>query len=489
MRIWGYLAVVWAAVAVAACRPDFDFSNAGPVDFDRDTVSFDTLFRNRLSPSERLTLRNNTGENLLIDEVFIAGGAQSPFRLTLNGVTAQRHTNLEVLEGDSLKSFTSLQVDVTGGHRIVQDELVVRVGDSEQRIPLIAYVLNAILYQDTVFSGGSFTLPSDTLIVVDGVLLVDENTTVNIDPGTELFFTYRTNAQFTRNSGVQVNGTLNVRGTQANPVRFTNVRLDNDWDITPGQWFGIIYGQTSSGSHLDWAIVENGTIGVLVDSLANNGVTKLEVTNTVVRNQSNYGILTLGQTPTLNDPYMVDAANVLVYNTGGPSVACLQGGKSRFTHCTFAEFGWDFSRDFPTVVFTNTAYEGNTLIATYPGWLEVYNSILWGTLADEFGNDLQGSDPLTLGLLRNSIKVTENELLLDAATGYPDSNFYNADPGFAGPTPGTLPLPEGFFLTAESAVQDLANPLLGLPTGTDLAGTLLLPGEARDLGAYEFVPE
>ena len=488
---------------MSACRPDRDYADSGSVGFDRDTVLFDTLFRNTPSPTQRLTIYNTTGQDLLLDAVRIVEDDENIFELVLNGIPGNAQEDIQLFKDDSLFAFFAMEAEVQNRHEIKQAYLEVQIGEDIYRRLLYAPILNAILIKDSVFTSQT-TIPGDTLVVIDGPALVPEGVQLDLEPGTELHFTPRRDSNYNLISQLLVEGRLVARGTQMQPIVFTNNRFGGDWQTTPGQWQGIHFLRTSPGGNImDWTIVQNASIGVRVDSTdyVPDGAAKLQLSNSLVRHNANYGVLALGYDPNLNqnapgDP-MIAAYNLCIYNSGQTALGILGGGFNIFEHITVGEYGWDISRSQPAFVYTNTLRfddeNGSPTVNTYPGYLKLTNSIVYGSEPNEIGLDVLESNgqPPIFDFRKSIIRAEEEtaESLQDFnvqignTTNYPKFDSLNAgifpepvfDLGSTSPA-----LNSGFALSSDS--------LYFTPTelGTDLYGIMRDPN-TPDLGAFERV--
>ena len=56
------------------------------LEFSSDTISFDTVFSTIGSITKHFTIRNTYNQAVKIDEITLAGGSNSPFRMNVNGV-------------------------------------------------------------------------------------------------------------------------------------------------------------------------------------------------------------------------------------------------------------------------------------------------------------------------------------------------------------------------------------------------------------------
>ena len=164
-------------------------------------------------------------------------------------------------------------------------------------------------------------------------MAIDSTFTLTLNAGEEVYFANDAMLYVWRE------GRLIVNGTAENPVLFSSIRRDEWYSFLPGQWQCILFYNGSTGNVIDHAVVENGTGGLRAMYGA-----EVTVSNTVVRNMSDCGLIGQGSTMTGN--------NLLVYDCL-TSLTVLDGGSYSFTNCTFADY-WRYStRNLQSVVLTN----------------------------------------------------------------------------------------------------------------------------------------
>ena len=157
---------------------------------------------------------------------------------------------------------------------------------------------------------GNITFTNDKPYLIYGYVGVSSNSILTIDAGSMLYFH--------DNSGIVVekDATVIVNGELENEVLFEDDRLEPQFEDTAGQWGTIWLRAGSKNNSINYAIIKNNIIGVLVDSVANSNPT-LTIQNTQIYNNSNFGILGR-ETNILGE-------NVVVANNGMSSVACTIG--------------------------------------------------------------------------------------------------------------------------------------------------------------------
>lgn len=436
-KVWKVHSLLVWLVAVAAfggCR-DVVFSEEPglKLSFSSDTVLFDTVFTTVGSVTLPLKVYNPNRSAVLISRVALADPV-SPFRVNVDGYPGPEVQNIPVLAGDSAWVFIEVTVDPTAANSpfVVEDVLQFELNGGMQEVVLAAWGRNAH------FHGGMDRVEAlpcnavwapDKPHVVYGVAVVDEDCTLEILPGTEVFFHAK--------SGIWINqSTLIADGNLDNPIRFRGDRLEEDYADLPGQWgievdfeyetdFGVesftvarggLWFFGSKGSVLDHAVLEGGTIGIQVDTVGTATAPALTLSNTRIRNMSATGLFAQGG--------VIEGWNNLITDCGQVCAAFTLGGQYRFDHCTFANYWADGVRQAPTVFF-NDWYESasGVLIQRSLEGSEFRNCIVWGNNAeltdfDELIADVL--DPPTAPLLRRCAVDVQSEdfplSLLEACT-------------------------------------------------------------------------
>ena len=97
--------------------------------------------------------------------------------------------------------------------------------------------------------------------VIYGYAAIPKNKTLTIEAGARI--------HFHDNSGLIVDkkATLKVKGTRSKKVIFEGDRLEHSFKDIPGQWGTIWMRAGSVNNEIQHAVIKNGIIGVLVDSL------------------------------------------------------------------------------------------------------------------------------------------------------------------------------------------------------------------------------
>jgi len=371
MQIRYSFIVIIVLTVLGSCRKDFDtIPSSGELGFSKDTVLLNRVFDAISSSTQSFKVYNKSNDAITIPTIKLGRGNLSFYRLNVDGIDGKSFENIEILANDSIFVFVEATVDfsqVTDKDFFYRDSVVFDSGGKQQDVDLEALVLdvhlirpdrdlqadNTFIYEEIVLGkdaegenisirgsmlDGNTTFTNDKPYLIYGYVGVPKQATLDIDAGAILYFH--------KNSGIIVakGATLTVNGTLDNEVLFEDDRLEPEFEDSAGQWGTIWLRAGSKNNSINYAIIKNSVIGILVDSLGNSKPT-LTIKNTQIYNTTNFGILG-------RDTH-IKGANVVVGNNGQSSLACTIGGKYDFTHCTFANY-WERSfRQFPTVLVNN----------------------------------------------------------------------------------------------------------------------------------------
>ncbi|MFN3528545.1 MAG: hypothetical protein ACK417_01315 [Bacteroidia bacterium] len=384
---------VWV-LTLSSCREDRFEPNADiELRFETDSLLFDTVFTTVGSITKRFKVFNPTNRNLLIDEVFLGGrrlSGNSAYRLNINGIASNDVKGVELLANDSLYIFVEVTIDPNSANTpfIVSDSVVFRSGSRLGKVYLEAFGQNAIFYNSQVLPC-NMVWTADKPIVVYNSVLVDSLCKLTIEAGTRIFFN--------KNSSLFVLGTLEVNGTETNPVTFRGDRLDPFYRDLAGAWNGIHFLVGSVNNLISNAELFNGNVGVRADSLPVSGTAPNVVLNKVIID--NFAIVGL-----LGFTARITADNTMVTNCGLYNFLGDFGGDYRFRHCTFANFSTGFSRSFPLFALSNRNLNNQANGAN----LELRNSIVWGTRQEEFVLDTAGTGGFDAQLSHSILRTQRN---------------------------------------------------------------------------------
>ncbi len=348
-RLWYILLLAVAPWFSLSCeKENYVGENEVKLEFSVDTVAFDTLFTTIGSTTRQVKVYNRSNRDVVIGSITLADGRQSPFRLNVDGDTSMVARNVEIMAGDSIFIFIQANLRYDTIHTlpfVVSDAIVFSNG---QRLPVSAWGRNAVYHRAPA---GSWVHVIDCAqwdhsrphVFLD-TAAIDSTFTLTLNAGEELYFA--NNAMLL----VWRDGRLVVNGTADNPVVFTSLRHDGWYSFLPGQWSCVLFYDGSTGNVIDHAVVENGTGGLRAMYGA-----EVTVSNTVVRNMSDCGLIGQGSAMT--------GTNLLVYDCM-TSFLVMDGGSYSFKNCTFADY-WRYStRSLQSVVLTNYILNSDGSVAS-----------------------------------------------------------------------------------------------------------------------------
>lgn len=389
-------------------KENYARENEVKLEFSADTVAFDTLFTTVGSATRQVRVYNRSGKDVLLSTVSLGKGRASRFRLNVDGDTSMVARNVEILAGDSIFIFVQVNVKPNDQTSPFIEEDVILFGNG-QRLPLTAWGRNAYYHLPTdtlVFSDGSFMIcdivdcaewnlrQHDKPHVIIGTAAVLDGSTLNLTAGDELYFYNDAMLIF------DTNARLTATGTASQPVLFTSLRHDGWYSFLPGQWQCILFTGGSHGNTIDHAVIENGTGGLRVYPDAD-----LTVSNTVVRNMSDCGLIGQGGA--------ITGTNLLVYDCLG-ALTVIRGGQYSFTGCTFADY-WSYSmRKQESVVLCNYLQAADGTLQADALTAAFTDCIVWGSREEEL---------LMLGVEEYPMNCTFTHCWLKGTDGAADPQF------------------------------------------------------------------
>ena len=156
--------MVWVTTLLlllfTSCWKEEDWQTEGVVlDFSCDTMAFDTVFTQMGTTTRQFKVYNNTSTPVRIAEVTLQEGRSSRFRLNVDGDTSMVARNINIAAGDSIFIFVRANINpnLQTEPFLIEDAVLFRLGDGEQRLPLTAYGRNAVYH-----------IPTDTIHYADG---------------------------------------------------------------------------------------------------------------------------------------------------------------------------------------------------------------------------------------------------------------------------------------------------------------------------------
>ena len=311
------------------------------LEFSADTVCFDTVFTTVGTITQQVKVYNRSTSDIELSAITLKQGRQSRFRINVDGDTAMVARHVELQAGDSLFIFVQANINPNDDAEpfICTDSILFSNG---QYLPLAAWGRNAVYHRIAADDDSSWFCRIDCAswrhdrphVFLDPAAVLDGNTLI-LQPGDELHFA----------DGAMIiidsNASLVANGTADQPIPLTSLRHDPWYRNMPGQWQTVWFYNYSVGNVVNHAVVENAEGG-----LRCYPGSQLAVSNTIIRNCSDAGII--GQDATIT------GNNLLVYDCFS-SMVLIGGGNYGFSSSTFADY-WnyrDHSRDTAAVIVSN----------------------------------------------------------------------------------------------------------------------------------------
>jgi hypothetical protein len=350
-------------IFISCNKNSFITSMDATISFSADTIYFDTVFTSSGSVTQSVKIINNNNQKLLLSDVKLMGGTNSPFKINIDGAPGPGATNIELDPNDSIYVFVSVYVNPTASNLafILQDSIQVAFNGNIQYIQLQAYGQNAHFLSNQNISGNN-TWTNDLPYVILGGLDVDSNATLTIQQGCRIYC--HANAPFI------VNGTLLVQGEKYDSTRvyFQSDRLDAPYNNYPASWPGIYFAPSSKDNVLEFAEVNNAYQAIVALGTATDANPKVTLDECIINNSYDAGILTQQSS--------LQAQNCLITNCGA-NIELTYGGSYNFSYCTVASYSNEYIIHTNPVLTVNN-YSSDGTNSVYPLTASFVNCIFWG---------------------------------------------------------------------------------------------------------------
>jgi len=386
--------LTFITIAFSCRKDDIITDSSAKLNFSTDTVIFDTTFATIGSATRRMLIYNNNNEAINISSIGLSNGANSQFRINVDGVSGNSHSNVEIDANDSLYVFIEVTIDPTNGFLpfVVKDNIVFSTNGNSQLVALAAwgqdahyYVANKnvgsipVVYLDRDNSNGAINatwINDKPYVIYGGYLALDANDKLNIEKGVRV--------HLHNNSGIWVSqgGNLNVNGTADSVVSFQGTRLEYSYQDIPGQWDRIWINEGSVDNVFNYAVIRNSFIGIQAESdpftpSAVTSTNHLILNNSIIHNAQIAGVLAKN--------YRIKSENTLISNCGQYNLLVTGGGEYIFKHATLANYWSGTDRQTPVIHLQNyySDINGNTQVRDLDS-TSFYNTIIDGSLDVEF---------------------------------------------------------------------------------------------------------
>lgn len=401
-----------------SCRKDLIEENSLAVlSFSTDSVLFDTVFTTLGSTTKRLKVYNRNNRKVIISNISLENGNNSQFRINVDGISGNTHSDIEIEGNDSLFIFIEVTIDPNSvlSPFVVNEKINFTTNNKKQSVQLAAWGQNAhyfvanrsvsgiaLVYLDKNNSTGALneTWTNDKpYVIYGGYLTLDDNDKLTIEKGVRV--------HLHNNAGIWVyqGANIQVNGTKDDPVIFQGTRLEYVWKDVPGQWDRIWINEGSNDHVFNYAIIKNAFIGIQAEPLPFDptprlSTNKLRLNNCVIQNSSAVAILATN--------YKITDTNSIISNSGQFNLYIKGGGEYQFNHTTIANYWEGGKRETPSVLLQNyyTDINGSIVPIAVLDSVNFYNCIVHGDVDVEFDTDIISSGTINYKFVNSILKTT-----------------------------------------------------------------------------------
>lgn len=469
-------------LSLSSCKKDqFITDSAAKLDFSATSILYDTVFTTVGSVTKTFIVYNRNSLPIKISSIRLAKGTASNFRINVDGSKGVLFSDVEIQGKDSLFVFAEVTVDPNNLNNplIIRDSVLFETNGNTQDVDMEAWGQDAYFHTPNVFPTNGFppysviscnaTWMNDKPHVIYGFAVVDTACTLTILQGSRIYM--HPNSVLWIYNG----GTLKIQGNISMPVTIQGDRLEPEYSEEPGQWGYIWLSPGSKNNEIDGAVIKNGLVGILADTVGNSSNPTLKISNTIIKNMSVAALYGRGT--------YINGSNCVFANCGQYVAALTIGGTYNFYHCTFANY-WDKAiRQFPVLLLNNYYETANgSIISRDLDSAYFYNCIVYGDLNS--GDELKLDSSLNTSFAYN-LKF-HNSLLsttFNTSSGEYENVIVNQDPHFndAGNNDYRIKNP---LSAAIGNGDDAFIPFFPI----DLNGRSRLPNPHVTIGAYEYEP-
>lgn len=313
----------WMLLVAVSCNKD-DITFDAPsqqLRFSKDTVFCDTVYHQVRSETYLVKVYNNEDKDVLIPRINLEKGSASLYRINVDGKPGYDFKDVPLRKKDSMYIFVEIAPQATGPEAIAEDKILFNSGAGQQHVTLFSVVQDAEFFIETptnpnVISNHTVWDKTKAKIIY-GNLTINPNITLDIQPGTKVYFH--------TNSGMKVStgASLNINGALNEEVILRGDRNDLAHDTLPKNWNSIKM-DVNSNLNMNFARLFGGTRGLDMKQNTAN------ISNSFIYNFFEYGIYAVGST--------VSAKNLVMNNCGESCIGIFRGGNHSYTHATIANY-------------------------------------------------------------------------------------------------------------------------------------------------------
>jgi hypothetical protein len=349
-------------IAVACNRDDISFESPSQLlRFSADTVFCDTVYNQIRSETYAVKVYNNEDKDVMIPKISLESGNASLYRINVDGKAGTEFANIPLRRKDSLYIFVEIAPIANAPEAIAEDRILFQTPAGNQHVTLFSVVQDAEFFIQTennpnVLSDNTLWT-NDKAKIILGDLTLDEGKTLDIQPGTKVYFH--------KNSGLKIskNSILKVEGSLGNEVVFRGDRNDTRYDTLPKNWNGISLAEDAT-LIMNYGRIFGGTRGLELQKA------NATIDNSIIHTHQEYGIFAVNST--------VTARNLVMNNCGEADLGIFKGGNYIITHSTLANY-WNLNSALSGLgIYATNEYQNGTTLEQAALNLKVNNSIIYG---------------------------------------------------------------------------------------------------------------
>ena len=353
----------WFLLTAVACnRDEINFEMPSQLlRFSSDTVFCDTVYNQVRSETYAVKIYNDEDKDVMIPKIYLEKGAASLYRINVDGKAGTDFNNIPLRKKDSLYIFVEIAPIANAPEAIAEDRVNVETPAGKQHVTLFSVVQDAEFFIETKTNpnilANNTSWTNSKAKIIFGNLTLAEGKSLNIQPGTKVYFH--------KNSGLKIskNSTLTATGSLNNEVIFRGDRNDTRYDTIPKNWNGISADENAI-VNLDYTKIFGGTRGLELKKA------NATINNSIFHTHQEFGIYAVNS--------IVTAKNLVMNNCGEADFGIFKGGTYNIIHSTFANY-WNFNAALPGLgIYAANEYQNGTTTEQGALSLSIKNSIIYG---------------------------------------------------------------------------------------------------------------
>jgi hypothetical protein len=454
--------IVICTILISCDKNDFITSPDASLRSSVDTLKFDTVFTTTGSITKSFKIVNRNSQAIRIAQLSLSGGASSPFKININGVSTVSSEQIDIKANDSIYVFVKVNINPTAANQpfVLTDSIRIAYNGNIKFVQLQAYGQNAVYLNNRHFTSDT-TLTGEKPFVILRGLTVDTGVIVTVQAGSK-FYCHA-------DAPILINGTLKLNGSASAKIIFQGDRLDEPYSSYPASWPGIYLNASSKDNYFNHVVIKNAFQGLVLQQPASNANPKLIAQRVEISNAFEVGVLLANSWATFQ--------NCLIARNG-VNLAIIAGGNYNFENCTIAGYSTLYKPHLEagTSIANFGTMAGN--VVNNNCQVDFTNCIFWGengSVKNELVTNRQGNATLNV-LLRNCIYKAEAQ---------PNNVIFTASIANQSPLFDSINISRNIF---DFHISNPAAPGINrgfqVGIGTDLDGKNRSVG-ITDIGCYE----